>query len=180
MDDTGCSCNVATAMDRHRFITLASATGAAGLATLTSTPFARAAGDTDTLLLNCMDYRLTAKTTSYMAREGMAGKYDQVILAGASLGAVTDKYPDWGRTFREHLAIAIELHHIRRVIAIDHRDCGAYKVILGHDYAAHPAEETRIHAEMLHRLRHEIRELHPKLGVELGLMALDGHVEPIA
>jgi Putative carbonic anhydrase len=167
-------------MNRRRFVTLATATGAVTPLTLGGSRRAQAAGEANALLLNCMDYRLTGKTTRYMEGQGLAGKYDQVILAGASLGAVTARYPDWGRTFREHLAIAIELHHIRRVIAIDHRDCGAYKVILGHDYAAHPAEETHVHAEMLHRLRHEIHALHPKLGVELGLMALDGQVEPIA
>jgi carbonic anhydrase len=161
---------------RRGFTTLASA----GVLMLSGLQIARAADGTDALLLTCMDYRLTGKIADYMNGQQMAGKYDHVILAGAALGAVTPRYPDWGRTFREHLAIAIELHHIEEVIAIDHRDCGAYKVILGHDYAADPEKETRIHTEMLHRLRDEIRALHPKLGVKLGLMALDGHVEPIA
>jgi hypothetical protein len=173
-----CSCLRHAAIDRRRFMSLAAAGGAAILAA--APPFAWAAGEADALLLNCMDYRLTGKITDYMGGAGLAGKYDQTILAGASLGAVTPKYPDWGRTFRQHLAVAIELHHIHEVIAIDHRDCGAYKVILGHDYASDPAAETRIHTEMLHRLRHGIRRDHPKLGVRLGLMALDGTVEPIA
>ncbi len=47
-----------------------------------------------------------------MAAQGFAGNYDQVILAGASLGAVTDKFPDWGRTFRQHLDVAIQLHGV--------------------------------------------------------------------
>jgi carbonic anhydrase len=154
--------------------------GGAALLTLTAPRFARAADGTDALLLSCMDYRLTGKTTDYMTGQGMAGKYDHVILAGASLGAVTHKFPDWGRTFRQHLGLAIELHHIHEVVLLDHRDCGAYKVILGHDYAGDPAAETKIHADMLHRLRREIHHEHPKLGVRLGLMALDGTVEPIA
>jgi len=44
---------------------------------------ALAAGGTDALLLNCIDYRLTAATERYMAQHGMAGKYDQLVLAGA-------------------------------------------------------------------------------------------------
>ena len=177
MQQPTCSCHAAPGLDRRRFVGLA---GTAALVGIFAPRLVRAAGGTDALLLNCMDYRLTAKTTDYMSSQGLAGKYDQVILAGASLGAVTHKYPDWGHTFRQHLGVAIELHHIHEVIVIDHRDCGAYKVILGKDYAKHPAEETKIHTEMLHRIRREIAHQHPKLGVRLGLMALDGTVEHIA
>ncbi len=53
-------------------------------------------------------------------------------------------------------------------------------MILGKDYAGDPAAETKIHAEMLHKLRAEIHHAHPKLTVKLGLMALDGTVETIA
>ena len=177
MDRFTCSCHTAMPIGRRHFVTMA---GSAALVAVAAPRVVQAAGGTDALLLNCMDYRLTGKTTDYMASQGLAGRYDQVILAGASLGAVTHKFPDWGRTFRQHLDVAIDLHHIHEVIVIDHRDCGAYKVILGKDYAGDPAAETRIHAEMLHKLRHEILYAHPKLGVRLGLMALDGTVEPIA
>lgn len=176
MEHLHCSCHALPAIDRRRFVAM----GGAALTALAMPRLARAAGGTDALLLSCIDYRLVGKVTEYMTGQGMAGKYDQTILAGAALGAVTHKYPAWGRTFREHLGVAIELHHIHEVIVIDHRDCGAYKVILGHDYAGDPAAETKIHAEMLHRLRAEILHAHPKLGVKLGLMALDGSVEPIA
>lgn len=176
MEHAAGSCHASLAIDRRRLVAL----GGAALSTLGMPRIARAAGDADALLLSCIDYRLIGKVTDYMTAEGLAGKYDQTILAGASLGAVTDKYPDWGRTFRQHLGIAIELHHIHQVIVIDHRDCGAYKVILGKDYAGDPAAETKIHAEMMPRLRREIHRDHPELGIRLGLMALDGSVEPIA
>ncbi|HEX4112957.1 MAG TPA: carbonic anhydrase [Stellaceae bacterium] len=178
MPHEDCPCNRPAAIDRRHFTSLAAAGGAAMIAL--APRLARAAGEADALLLTCMDYRLTGKVTDYMSGQGLAGKYDHVILAGASLGAVTSKFPDWGRTFRQHLDVAIELHRIHEVIVIDHRDCGAYKVILGRDDAGDPAAETKIHAEMLHRLRAEIHREHPTLGVRLGLMALDGSVEPIA
>jgi carbonic anhydrase len=176
MEHAACSCHAVPAIGRRGFITMASA--AAGVALLPD--FARAAEGTDALLLSCIDYRLTGKVSDYMTAQGMAGKYDHVILAGAALGAVTHQFPDWGRTFRQHLDIAIELHHIHEVVVIDHRDCGAYKVILGKDLAGDPAAETKIHAEMLHKLRNQIHHAHPKLAIRLGLMALDGAVEPIA
>ena len=119
-------------LDRRRLIGLFGI-GAAGLLTGTSLPIPRAlaAGGTEALLLNCIDYRLTDATTRYMASTKMEGKYDQVVLAGASLGAKNDKFPAWGTTFWEHVQVAIDLHQIHLTIVMDHRDCGAYKTILG-------------------------------------------------
>ena len=79
----------------------------------------------------------------------MEGKYDQFILAGASLGAENDKYPAWGKTFWEHVQVAIDLHGIRKIIVMDHRDCGVYKEILGIDLAANPAREFDVHAAQM-------------------------------
>ena len=76
--------------------------------------------------------------------------------------------------------MASDLHKIRKVIVLDHRDCGAYKVVLGEDFAKDPAKETAIHATQLRRLRTMIKEKYPALGVELLLMALDGKVQTIS
>jgi carbonic anhydrase-like protein len=167
--------------DRRRLIGLLGI-GAAWAVAGTSLPgrSAFAAGGTEALLLNCIDYRLTAATTRYMAERGMEGKYDQFILAGAALGAKTDKFPAWGTTFWEHVQVAIDLHGIRKIIVMDHRDCGAYKEILGKDLAANPKEEFEVHAAQMRALRADIGRKHPKLDVQLLLMALDGKVETVA
>lgn len=140
---------------------------------------ARAAGKTEALLLSCMDYRLIGETERYMSSRGLRNKYDHVILAGASLGTLTAKYPAWNKTFWEHLDIAIQLHQIHKVIVLDHRDCGAYKVILGEDFSKDREKETAIHSEKLEELRKQISEKYPKLEVELLLMSLNGKVEKI-
>jgi len=86
----------------------------------------------------------------------MDGKYDQFILAGAALGAETDKFPAWGTTFWEHVQVAIDLHGIKKIIVMDHRDCGAYKAILGLDLAANPTQEFDAHAAQMRSLRADI------------------------
>ena len=138
------------------------------------------AGQTDVLLLSCMDYRLVDDTERYMTERGLRDKYDHVILAGASLGATTDKYPAWNQTFLDHLDVAIKLHHIKKVIVLDHRDCGAYKVILGEDYAKDPEKEKSVHAERLSSLANIIKTKYPELEIELHLMDLAGNVEKIS
>ena len=134
---------------------------------------------TDALLLNCIDYRLVGDVTRYMDGRGMTDRYDQVALAGASLGIASDKFPAWAETFWQHLDIAIQLHHVHQVIALDHRDCGAYKVALGQDFAKYPEAELAVHAQHLLQFRDLVKLKQPALDVELLLMALDGSVEVI-
>jgi hypothetical protein len=169
-------------LDRRRVIGLlgiGGATFAAGASLPVGSVFA--AAGTDALLLNCMDYRLAKATTRYMTEHRMAaGKYDQLVLAGAALGAKNDKFPAWAITFWDHVQVAIDLHHIHKIVVMDHRDCGAYKAILGKDLAANPKEEFDVHAAQMRSLRADIASKYPNLGVELLLMALDGKVEPVA
>lgn len=169
---------VAPVAGRRRFVQLAAlASGVSLLGTPLSS--AHAAGATEAMLLSCMDFRLMDEIDRYMHSRGLRDKYDHVVLAGASLGAVTDKYPAWSKTFWEHLDIAIQLHAIQKVIILDHRDCGAYKVILGEAHAKTPQAELAAHAEQLGKLRRMIEQKHPKLAVETLLMSLDGKVQAV-
>jgi len=166
---------------RRTFLRLGVLGGGASLLVLAPpVPMSRASGTTDALLLSCIDFRLVHATERYMTGRGLQDKYDHFILAGAALGALGDKYPAWKTTFWEHLDIAIQLHQIRRVIVLDHRDCGAYKVFLGEDFSKDQAKETAIHSDKLKELRRQINTKDPKLEVELLLMNLDGKVEKIA
>jgi hypothetical protein len=135
-------------------------------------------GQAEALLLSCIDYRLPGKIARYMEGRGLAANYDHIILAGASLGATNTLYPHWGQAFRDHLDLAIKLHSIRRVIILDHRECGSYRVIFGTNLAGD--EEKAQHARELHRLAREIRGTYPALAVETLLMSLDGSVETVA
>lgn len=183
-----------TGLNRRRFIQLAALGGGAALLGL-ATPWrlaqaeaghgtakseaAPAAHGTEALLLSCMDYRLIDDMVKYMDGRGLTDQYDHVILAGASLGALTSEFKDWNKTFWEHLKISIDLHHINRVIVMDHRDCGAYKVILKADFAKDPTLEENVHAKYLRDLKQAIQKKYPKLEVETLLMNLDGTVQTI-
>lgn len=168
-------------LERRKLLQLAALGG--GVTLLASgglLPEAKAAGATDALLLSCMDFRLMDEIERYMGdTRGLRDKYDHIVLAGASLGAVTDQFPAWNKTFWEHLDVAIKLHNIHTVIVMDHRDCGAYKVILGEEAVKDADSEKTAHAEQLAKLKAMIVERHPNLKVETLLMALDGSVEEI-
>ncbi|PIB96714.1 carbonic anhydrase [Caulobacter sp. X] len=176
---TCCSPKITGLSRREAFGLIALGGGVSLLSTL-APGVARARGHTDMLLLTCMDYRLTDDTVAYMDGRGLRDKYDHVVLAGASLGALTDRYPSWGPTFWSHLDVAITLHSIHKVMVLDHRDCGAYKVILGPEAVDTPDKELAAHTQQLQALRAEIKRRHEHLEVELGLMSLDGKVQDIA
>jgi hypothetical protein len=138
-----------------------------------------AASGTDVLLLNCMDYRLVNEVTTYMNERGLTNKYDQVVLAGAALAPGSDKFPGWSQTFWDHVQAAIDLHAIQSVIALDHRDCGAYRLAFDQDFGQDPVAETAIHTAVLNQFRVQLKAKHPQLAVETFLMDLGGRVESI-
>jgi hypothetical protein len=92
---------------------------------------------------------------------------------------MNEQFAAWGTAFFDHVQVALDLHKIAKVIILDHRDCGAYKVILGQDFSQDFEAETAIHAEYLQKVGAEIARRFPGLGVELLLMSLDGSVEII-
>lgn len=159
---------------RRRFVQLAGTAAGAGLLNIWLPRLAFAAGGAEALVLTCIDYRFIDHTAVFLRAKGMDGKYDQAILAGASLGVVSEKFEGWHQTFWDHVDVAIDLHGIREVIAIDHRDCGAYKIALGADSMATPETETAAHERILKAFGEQVRARYPGLGVSGYLLALDG------
>jgi carbonic anhydrase len=140
---------------------------------------ARAAGHAEALLLTCMDYRLVDEVEGYMSKRGLKDKYDHLILAGASLGALNAKYPVWNEVFWTHLDLAVQLHQVHRLIVVDHRDCGAYKLVLGAEAVKDADTELKSHVKQLYALRSQVTTRHNHMEVEIGLMGLDGVVTQI-
>lgn len=161
---------------RRDFVKLA--TLGAGLSLFFGAAPARA-GKTDALLLSCIDYRLVDDLVRFMDSKGHTDKYDHFVLAGASAGASHEKFKAWHETFWSHLQVAIDLHKIHKVIVIDHRDCGAYKIAIGPDHAKDPAKELKAHAAILLPFAASIKKKHKQLEVETYLMAVDGTVEEV-
>lgn len=73
--------------------------------------------------------------------------------------------------------MAIQLHGIHKVMIMDHRDCGAYKIAFGPEHAADPAAETTLHTEVLELFHTELKKRKPELEFEGYLIAIDGTFE---
>jgi hypothetical protein len=151
--------------------------GVAGIAATLPLPVAAAEGEYDAMLLSCIDPRMVAPVYKYMEGRGLAGKYSQFCIAGAAIAVVAPKFAAWRPAFWDNTATSLQLHRINKIIAIDHRDCGAAKVAYGEDSIADPQVETRTHREVLAEFREAVAKQHPQLTVVTGLMALDGSLE---
>src|SRR5581483_10091738 len=171
-----CSCGdlLQGRFDRRRFLKMA---GTAGLvATLPGFVFA-AEGNYEAMLLTCIDPRFPEPYFNYMKSRNMVGKYSQFTFAGAAIGVVAPAFKTWSVAFWDNLAASIQLHHIPKVIAMNHRDCGAAKIAYGPDAVKDKATETATHKAALLEFKKQVGEKQPKLAVELGLMALNGSVD---
>ena len=66
-----------------------------------------------------------------------------------------------------------------KLVVVDHRDCGAFKVAFGKDYKADAAGETQQHKTVMEQVKAKLAKTHPDLVPEFYLMALDGKVERV-
>jgi hypothetical protein len=130
----------------------------------------------DTFLVSCIDPRVTDDTTFYFNALGRTDRYSEMRVAGAGLAAVNEATPAWSLALFENLGASRQLHGIRKVTFLNHRDCGAMHIWAGRTLSADPAEELRVHSDVLNRAAEAVRARHPDLLVEIKLMDLDGTV----
>lgn len=173
-----CSCCadlLAPQSTRRHFMRL---TGGMGLAALVgASPAFAASGNYEAMVLSCIDPRFQELVRNKNAEAGLTGKYSSFVFAGAAIGAVAPAFKGWHQTFWDNLGASVQLHNIKKVIVINHRDCGAAKIAYGEAKVANREIETATHREALLEFRKQLNERFPQLGSELGLMDLDGKVE---
>ena len=163
------------AFSRRHFVMGAAAFAAS--AALAPSMVLGAEGNYEAMVLGCMDPRMPEPMRRYTRRQHLTGKFSQFVIAGAAIGVVAEPFKDWQKAFWDNLATSIQLHHIKKIIAIDHRDCGAAKIAYGGDKVANPKIETETHRVAMSEFRKQVAQRHPELKIETGLMALNGRME---
>jgi carbonic anhydrase len=173
-----CSCCVDMLAPTHSRRDFLRGAAGVGMAALLAPQLSFAAsGDYEALVLSCIDPRFQRLVFERENKSLRTDKYSAFTVAGASIGVVAPAFKAWHETFWENLAASIQLHNIKQVVVINHRDCGAAKIAYGAAAVATHAAETETHKNALLTFRAELAKRQPKLGSQLGLMALDGKVE---
>ena len=130
-----------------------------------------------TLLVSCIDFRLREEVEKLMEEIGLEDNYDEVVLPGASVSLAGEKYVDWAKAADEVIKVSKDLHEIKQVIILDHKDCGAFKIAFGKDKMANPANEKNAHKDQMRKAIAKIKAEYPDLKVYVYIMSLDGTVE---
>ena len=128
------------------------------------------------MVLSCMDPRFQTKVSNYLKRRKLNGKYSAFTIAGAAVGVTASKFKKWHSTFWENLNTSIKIHRIEKLIVINHKDCGAAKIVNGKKEFT-PQNEMKIHEYSFKKIKLNLKKKHPKLKVELSLISLNGRVD---
>lgn len=113
------------------------------------------------IVIHCIDFRLQKPLNDWLGRHFGLSDYDRVSLAGG----VFDFY-----TILKQVEISDRLHKVKKVILINHEDCGAY---------GNEGTPER-HAHDLHEAERKIEALFPHLDVEIYYMHLTGILEDLS
>ena len=128
------------------------------------------------LVLSCIDPRFQTIVFNYLKKRKLNGKYSSFTIAGSAIGVTAPKFRKWHKTFWENLETSIKLHKIKKLIVINHRDCGAAKIINGKK-KFDKFNETKIHENSFTRIKNRFKNKYPNLKIETILTSLNKKVE---
>ena len=114
----------------------------------------------ETAIVTCIDFRFQEYIDNRIAENFPPGSFDRVAIAG---GVFDFEY------VLKQIEISKRLHHIKKVVLINHEDCGAYG----------EAGTSQKHSEDLKTAKAKIKAIYPDLEVETYYLHLDGTFEQI-
>lgn len=124
----------------------------------------------DNLVLRCMDFRFHTRLGELLAEHFGVERFDHDSLAGCG-GSKSIIDEQWRAVVFQALDLAVPLHRVRRVIVVDHVDCGAYG---GSGKFGDSRAEAQFHAERLREAREIVQRNYPQLEVVLFYQDQDG------
>jgi len=118
----------------------------------------------EAMVLSCIDPRFQAKVFNYLKSKKLIGKYSSFTIAGSAIGVTHKKFKKWHSTFWENLETSIKLHKIKKLIVINHKDCGAAK-IANDKKKFNSLIEDKLHKDSFRNIKKTLKKKHPNLKV---------------
>lgn len=128
------------------------------------------------MVLSCIDPRFQSIVYNYLKKKKLKGRYSAFTIAGASVGVTAKKFKKWHKAFWDNIDTSIKLHKIKKLIVINHRDCGAAKIINGKKNFS-KINETKVHKNSFKIIKKKFKKKYPKLKIELKLISLNKRIE---
>jgi carbonic anhydrase len=115
------------------------------------------------LVLSCIDFRFMTAERYFLKGKNLGDEYDWTALAGASLAVTGFPHLSDAEAFWDQLDLSYRLHHISKVIILDHQDCGAYAIMIDPNLSKYPERELQVHTDYLNRAYWSIRNRYPNI-----------------
>ena len=128
------------------------------------------------MVLSCIDPRFQPIVYNYLKKKKLTGKYSSFTIAGSAIGVTANKFKRWHKVFWDNFETSVKLHNIKKLIVINHRDCGAAKIINGKKDFTN-INETNVHKNSFQKIKKIFRKKYPKLSIELKIISLNSNVE---
>ena len=121
---------------------------------------------TDVLVIHCGDYRFQTAFREFLSSTLSFPSYDLMVIPGGPLTlAPIEPFPKYHWATWNWTRFFVEIHKLRRLILIQHQDCGFYKSISAH---------LNIQPESLRtRQVDDLRRIRDSLGRELPQLTVD-------
>ena len=123
------------------------------------------------MVLSCMDPRFQHLVYNHLKKKKLTGKYSAFTIAGAAVGVTHNKFKKWHNTFYDNLATSIQLHKIEKLIVINHKDCGAAKIVNGNRKFT-SSIENKIHKASFTKLKRKLKKKFPKIKFYFKVLSL--------
>ena len=123
------------------------------------------------MVLSCIDPRFQTKVYKYLKDKNLTGKYSSFTIAGAAIGVTAKKFKKWHTAFFDNLSTSIKLHKIDRLIVINHKDCGAAKIVNDKNKFT-SAIENKIHRDSFKKIKKVLTKKYPSLKVNFKILSL--------
>ena len=81
------------------------------------------------------------------------------------------KFKKWHSTFIDNLSTSIKLHKIKKIIVINHKDCGAAKIVNGKK-KFNSIIENKIHKESFRKIKKVLNSRYPALKINFKILSL--------
>ena len=104
------------------------------------------------MVLSCIDPRFQTIVFNYLKKKKLTGKYSSFTIAGSAIGVTANKFKRWHKTFWDNFDTSIKFHNIKKLIVINHRDCGAAKIINGKKEFS-KINETKVHKNSFYKIK---------------------------
>ncbi len=128
------------------------------------------------MVLSCIDPRFQNFVHNHLKKKKLTGKYSAFTIAGSAVGVTDNKFKEWHKTFYDNLAISIQLHKIEKLIVINHKDCGAAKIV-NQKKKFDSKSEIKIHLNSFKKIKKILKKKFPKLKIEFYVISLNKKIE---